>query len=283
MKLSFNTATCIVLLIFNGSLQATERIISAGGAVTELIYALGASSQLVAVDVTSQIPTTEDNLPSVGYHRQLGAEGILSLSPTMLIGSDEMGPESTLTLLKQANLPVYVINSHSNVDGLLKRIDQLAALTHKKANSEALKKNVKQQITALQSEQPKHKKRILYLMMHESRPANVAGANTTPNAIIELAGGINPAAEYLESYKPLAQESLIAMQPDVILISQRSYKRFADKQDILAKFPMLLATPAGQNQAIYSIDGKALVGGLGLKSLAESTRLKHLLYTKETL
>lgn len=282
MKLSFNTAACIALLIFNGSLPASERIISAGGAVTELIYALGASSQLVAVDVTSEVPT-EDNLPSVGYHRQLGAEGILSLSPTMLIGSDEMGPESTLTLLKQASLPVHVINSHSNVEGLLKRIDQLASLTHKEANSEALKENVKQQITALQSGQPKHKKRILYLMMHESRPANVAGANTTPNTIIELAGGINPAAEYLESYKPLAQESLIAMQPDVILISQRSYKRFTDKQDILAKFPMLRATPAGQNQAIYSIDGKALVGGLGLKSLAESTRLNRILYTKETL
>lgn len=283
MKLSLNAVTCLALLMFNTTAaQSAERIISAGGAVTELIYALGASDQLVAVDVTSSVPK-EDNLPSVGYHRQLSAEGILSLSPTQLIGSDEMGPESTLTLLQQANLPVHVINSQPTVDGLLKRVDQLAVLTHQEINSQQVKATIKEQVTQLAKNNPVQKKRILFLMIHEGRPANVAGANTTANTVIELAGGINPAAEHLDSFKPLAQESLIQMQPDVILLSERSYKMFTNKQQILAKFPMLLATPAGENLAIYSIDGKALIGGLGLKSLQESTRLNQLIYEKENL
>ncbi|TEW54158.1 hemin ABC transporter substrate-binding protein [Psychromonas sp. RZ22] len=282
MKSYFNTVFCIVLLMLNTSTYAAERIISAGGAVTELIYALGASSQLVAVDVTSVMPA-EDKLPSVGYHRQLSAEGILSLSPTMLIGSEEMGPYSTLKLLKQANLPVHIINSEATVTGLLQRVDQLAELTHEEANSKKLKQGIKQQVTALQATQPKQKKRILFLMMHEGRPANVAGANTTANTVIELIGGVNPAAEHLESYKPLAQESLIEMQPDVILISQRSYQKFKNKEAILLAFPMLAGTPAGKNKALYSIDGKALIGGLGLKSLQESSRLKQIIYSQKSL
>ena len=46
------------------------RIISAGSAVTELVLALGAEEQLVAIDVTSHFPQSE-NLPKIGYHRNL--------------------------------------------------------------------------------------------------------------------------------------------------------------------------------------------------------------------
>lgn len=54
--------------------EGTEKIVSAGASVTELIYALGAQSQLVGVDVTSVTPK-ESPLPKVGYHRALSAEG----------------------------------------------------------------------------------------------------------------------------------------------------------------------------------------------------------------
>lgn len=63
---------------------AQERIVSAGSTVTELILALGAEQQLVAVDVTSEVPSSL-NLPTVGYHRRLAAEGLLTLDPTHLI------------------------------------------------------------------------------------------------------------------------------------------------------------------------------------------------------
>ncbi|MDD1829549.1 ABC transporter substrate-binding protein, partial [Photobacterium sp. ZSDE20] len=69
------------------------RIISAGSAVTELVLALGAEEQLVGIDVTSRFPQS-DNLPKIGYHRNLSAEGLLALEPTTLIGSDEMGPDN---------------------------------------------------------------------------------------------------------------------------------------------------------------------------------------------
>lgn len=256
-----------------------QRIISAGSAVTELVLALGAEDQLVAIDVTSRFPQS-DKLPKIGYHRNLSAEGLIALQPTTLIGSDEMGPDTAISQLKSAGVDVEIVNTEASVEGLLKRIDQIAEITHTEENSKAVKESVNKKIAALEANQvPQNEaKKVLFLLLHEGRPANVAGGETSPNAIIELAGGINPAAESLTSYKPLSMESMVEMQPDVILVSGRSYQKMGGADAILKTLPMLAATPAGMNKQIITVNGSALVGGLGLASLAEAKRLNARIY-----
>ncbi|EGQ7940203.1 ABC transporter substrate-binding protein [Vibrio vulnificus] len=259
---------------------AQERIISAGSAVTELILALHAEQSLVAVDVTSQLPEGQQ-LPKIGYHRRLSAEGLLALSPTKLIGSDEMGPAPVLQQLKSTGVDIEVVNTQANVDGLKARIDQIAAILNKPQEAQQLKSQVDQQVQSLKANQPtEQKKKVLFLLIHEGRAANVAGTDTTPDAIIRLAGAINPAADKITAYKPLSSESMVEMQPDVILVSGRSFEKLGGPDAIIKMMPLLAATPAGQNKQIITIDGAALVGGLGLKSLAEAKRLNQLLYTQ---
>ncbi len=259
---------------------AQERIISAGSAVTELILALHAEQSLIAVDVTSQLPE-DQQLPKIGYHRRLSAEGLLALSPTKLIGSDEMGPASVLQQLKSTGVDIEVVNTQANVDGLKARIDQIAAILNKPQEAQQLKSLVDKQVQSLKVNQPTNqKKKVLFLLIHEGRAANVAGTDTTPDAIINLAGAINPAADKITAYKPLSSESMVEMQPDVILVSGRSFEKLGGPDAIIKMMPLLAATPAGQNKQIMTIDGAALVGGLGLKSLAEAKRLNQLLYTQ---
>ncbi|MDS1824796.1 hemin ABC transporter substrate-binding protein [Vibrio vulnificus] len=259
---------------------AQERIISAGSAVTELILALHAEQSLVAVDVTSQLPEGQP-LPKIGYHRRLSAEGLLALSPTKLIGSDEMGPAPVLQQLKSTGVDIEVVNTQANVDGLKARIDQIAAILNKSQEAQQLKSLVDQQVQSLKANQPtEQKKKVLFLLIHEGRAANVAGTDTTPDTIIRLAGAINPAADKITAYKPLSSESMVEMQPDVILVSGRSFEKLGGPDAIIKMMPLLAATPAGQNKQIMAIDGAALVGGLGLKSLAEAKRLNQLLYTQ---
>lgn len=256
---------------------AQERIISAGSAVTELILALHAEQSLIAVDVTSQLPDGQQ-LPKIGYHRRLSAEGLLALSPTKLIGSDEMGPAPVLQQLKSTGVDIEVVNTQANVDGLKARIDQIAAILNKPQEAQQLKSLVDQQVQSLKANQPTNqKKKVLFLLIHEGRAANVAGTDTTPDAIINLAGAINPAADKITAYKPLSSESMVEMQPDVILVSGRSFEKLGGPDAIIKMMPLLAATPAGQNKQIMTIDGAALVGGLGLKSLAEAKRLNQLL------
>ncbi|MFM2666021.1 ABC transporter substrate-binding protein [Vibrio mediterranei] len=261
------------------SATAAEKIVSAGASVTELIYALDAQSKLVGVDVTSVTPEGT-TIPKVGYHRALSAEGLLTLEPTLVIGSDEMGPKPALDQLSRVGVDVEVVDTSSTIEGLNHRIDQIAKLTNSEAKVVELKEKVAQQVEALNSNQPSQSnmKKVLFLLIHEGRPANVAGNGTTPDAIIKLAGGINPAASQIDSYKPLSNEAMVEMQPDVILVSGRSYEKMGGSDAVLKALPLLAATPAGKNGDIVTIDGHALVGGLGLKSLAEAKRINELLY-----
>lgn len=275
----FRAVGAMFIALASATSAAESRIVSAGSAVTELVFALEQQQQLVAVDVTSSLPANMA-LPKVGYHRQLSAEGILALGPNRIIGSDEMGPQTTLSQLRSAGVAVDIVNSEPTAQGLIERIEQIAQLTGAKAQGEALTQQVSQQVAHLQANQSNNShsaKKVLFLLLHEGRPANVAGAQTTPNAIIELAGGINPAAATITSYKPLSTEALVQMQPDVILVSGRSYDKLGGADAILEKMPMLAATPAGKNKRLIQIDGRALVGGLGLKSLAEAERLSTLI------
>ncbi|MDQ2107558.1 ABC transporter substrate-binding protein [Vibrio sp. 2017_1457_15] len=255
-------------------------MISAGSSVTELIFALGGQDQLIAVDVTSNEPRTRE-LPQVGYHRQLSAEGLLALNPTQLIGSEEMGPESTLRQLRSAGVKVNIINSDPHPQGLLERIDQIAQLIDRQSAAKTLKHQVNGTLEQLKEGQPAQSPlKVLFLLLHEGRAANVAGSNTIPDTLITLAGARNPAAEMISAYKPLSMEALITMQPDVILVSGRSYDQLGGAEAILEALPMLKVTPAGIHQRIITIDGHALVGGVGLKTIQEALRLQALLYPK---
>lgn len=258
---------------------AQERIISAGSAVTELIYALNAQDSLIAVDVTSKMPQTEQ-LPKIGYHRQLSTEGLLALQPTRIIGSDEMGPKSTLDLLSQSNVKVNIVNTKPTINGLLERIDEIALLTHHQDNAQHIKDEVNKKVAQLNSSIPEDtkQKKVLYLLLHEGRAPYVAGRDTTMDEMIRLAGAINPAQPLISSFKPLSIESMISMQPDVILVSNRSLAKLDGIDNIIKSIPTLALTPAGINKKIIGIDGSALVGGLGLATLDEAARLNTLLY-----
>src|SRR3546814_14751433 len=103
MRLNIRVVTlCVVMLASQGVLAAElpQRWVSAGGAVSEWVSALGGESKLVGVDTTSQHPEALRDLPSIGYQRQLSAEGVLSLRPQILVGTEEMGPPPVLSQLR---------------------------------------------------------------------------------------------------------------------------------------------------------------------------------------
>lgn len=67
---------------------AKQRIVTIGGDITEIVFALGAGDQVIARDSTSLVPEQVKSLPDVGYMRMLNPEGILSVKPTLIIASE---------------------------------------------------------------------------------------------------------------------------------------------------------------------------------------------------
>jgi iron complex transport system substrate-binding protein len=88
---------------------AAERIVTVGGDVTEIVYALGAGGEIVARDSTSLQPQAVQKLPDVGYMRMLNAEGILAMKPTMLLASELMQPSLVLKQVADSGVNVVTI------------------------------------------------------------------------------------------------------------------------------------------------------------------------------
>ncbi|WP_394209689.1 hemin ABC transporter substrate-binding protein [Enterovibrio calviensis] len=264
---------CMLISPLSMAADKETRIISAGSTVTELLFALGADNNVVAVDLTSRHYLDQRDIPVLGYHRQLAAEGLLALSPTHLLGSPDMGPDSTLQLLKQAGVTVEALPTGNSIDAFHDRVDTIAQITDTQQQGELIKKQVEERIGALNAQQPVNPPSVLFMMLSDGRPVTVAGDQTTVNTVIQLAGGNNPAAKESTSYKPLSAEAIVTMQPDYILVSDRTLEQVGGMDGMLKQQPLLAATPAFQNNKVIPIRGHSILGGFGLASLELATSL----------
>ncbi|EOD81244.1 Periplasmic hemin-binding protein [Grimontia indica] len=276
MKKNFKLGAAALLftgLLTSPAFAQDARIISAGSTVTELLFALGAEKEVVAVDLTSRHYLDGREIPVLGYHRQLSAEGLLALSPTHLVGSPEMGPESTLKLLKSANVDVQKLPTGTSIEDFNQRVDSVASITGTEDKGAEIKADVAEKIGKLNASAPEKRPSVMFVMMSDGRPLTVAGDETTVNTVIELAGGMNPAAKETTSYKPLSTESIVEMQPEYILVSERTLSQVGGIEGMVKQQPLLSATPAFKNDNIIPISGYAILGGFGLASLDLATDL----------
>src|SRR5579884_2540681 len=102
---------------FNNGASASadeQRIVCIGQAYNEMIYALGAQANLVGVDYSSTFPPEIKKLPTVGYHRALSAEGILSLHPTVIIHDNNIGPDAVVRQLQALRIPMKTFQAKND-------------------------------------------------------------------------------------------------------------------------------------------------------------------------
>lgn len=257
------------------------RLVSAGTGVTELVLALDAGNELIAIDSTSYVPDGLAHVAKLGYHRMLSAEGIIALSPTLVVGSDVMGPETTLNVLKQANIQVVQLPATNDEPQLMSNVDTLGQLLNRPDNAVKLKLDLHQQLQSLADKkqqisdagaQPK----ILFMLLQEGRGARVGGKGTAADTIIALSGAQN-IAEF-DGYKSMSQEGILSLQPDIILLSKRSDKPTEQTnaqiaKELIKEMPLLAHTPAGKNGHIQTLAPQALLGGLGISAISAADTL----------
>ncbi|WP_171018952.1 heme/hemin ABC transporter substrate-binding protein [Microbulbifer harenosus] len=262
-------------LVFTGAAAAAapERVISAGHSITELVLALGGGDSLIAVDSSTRLPAEFRPLPVVGYYRQLPVEGLLAQNPQLLVGGDHMGPATTLKLLQDSGVKILQLPEAGNGEELLRNIDRLAQELDKPAA--AIKQSVQAQLRALTAARAAlaQPPRILFVRAQQGRGLKAAGTGTSPDSLIRLAGGVNAVA--FEGYKQLSDEALVELRPDWILFSSDQAEQLNGGAELLQWQPLLKLTPAGKRSAFYSVDGYALLGGIGLASLKEAKKLNE--------
>jgi iron complex transport system substrate-binding protein len=256
------TAVATLALPLAGRAQP-RRIVSVGGALTETLFALGAEREIVGVDTTSLHPAAARALPSVGYARALSAEGVLSLSPTLLVATADAGPPAVLQQLKSARLPLEVVDSDHRFEGLIASTQRLAQLTGREAEGAQLITRLNGEWAAAttrtrQLAGGRPAPRVLFVLSHSMAQVRVAGRDTGADAMIRLAGGANAFSD-VAGYKPLTPEGAIAAAPELILATEQGLAA-AGGIDGLLKAPGLAATPAGRARRVVALDALLLLG-----------------------
>jgi len=104
-----------------------KRIVSIGGTVTEILYALGAEDRIVARDSTSFYPEAANSKPDVGYMRALSAEGILGQKPDLILMEEGSGPPPVLEILKASEVPMVVVSTPPDVAKIGQKIRDVGA------------------------------------------------------------------------------------------------------------------------------------------------------------
>lgn len=255
----------------------TSRLVSIGGSLTEIIYELGAEGQLIARDQTAIYPEAVNDLPDVGYMRQLAPEGVLSVSPTALLVIEGSGPPEALEVLSHAGVEYQTIPEAYSAEGVLVKVRGIGTVLGIEAEAEALASKLEGEFAALKArtEAITERKKVLFVLSSQGGQIQASGTGTAADGIIELAGAENVITEY-QGYRPLSEEAITAAAPDAIVMMDRGGDHAATDAELLAN-PAIALTPAGQNKAIYRLDGAYLLG-FGPRTAAAAGDLADLLY-----
>jgi iron complex transport system substrate-binding protein len=236
-----------------------QRVITLGGDITEIVYQLGAGDRLVARDSTSTYPPEAEALPDVGYFRQLGAEGVISLRPDLILASASAGPPEVLQQIAETGIRIEHLPDSHSADGLLDKVRQIAqALKMPEAGAALAMKLGKDleesqaKITAM-DDAPK----VLFIINTGSGALMAAGRETSADALIKLAGAENVFASH-DGYKTISLESAAASAPDAIALMAHTLKALGGPAKV-ADHPALKLTPAAKEKRIVARDGSYLL------------------------
>jgi iron complex transport system substrate-binding protein len=257
------TVVCLPQLAFGNEAgkKTARRIVSVGGGLTEIMYALGAEKELVGVDTTSLYPQAATKLPSVGYARALSSEGVLALSPTLVIATEDAGPPAVLRQIVTAGVPVSVLSANDKFEGVIERVRHVGALIEQTTRAGQLEAQLKQDwqrvrapILARKTSAP----RVLFILSHSPAQIMVGGRKTSADAMIAYAGARN-AVDGFDGFKPLTPEAVIAAQPDIVLFTEQGMTVVGGMDGAL-KLPGLAQTPAGQKRRIVALEAMFMLG-----------------------
>ncbi len=198
-----------------GTTTDALRIVSMSPTATEILFAVGASDHVVAVDKSSDFPPEAPTSNLDGFSPNV--EAIVAFDPTMvyLESSGDLQPA-----LETLGIEVVVQAAAVSLEDTYTQIREVGRLTGLTENAEMLASDLKQQIETLVANAPDASGLTYY---HELAPTLYSVTSTTfIGAVYELFGLRNvadPAEGSSFGYPQLSNEFLVDADPDLIFIA----------------------------------------------------------------
>lgn len=242
------------------SAASSNKIVSIGGSVTEIVFALGQEHRLVARDTTSVYPEAAHDLPDVGYIRALSPEGVMSMSPDLILMLEGSGPPEAVEVLKKAGIKIVDVPEGHTAQAILDKVAAVGDALGMPEEAKSLSLTLKEDLASAQDEAKTQTggAKVLFLFAARGGRLLAGGNDTAADGILELAGAENAVSDF-SGYKQISDEAIIAANPDVILMMTRAGHQGPSAAELF-QHPALALTSAGKNQNLIKMRGQYLLG-----------------------
>lgn len=260
-----------------------QRIVCLSKQYSEILFALGANQDLVAVDLSSTYPPEIKALPTVGYHRALSAEGIVSVKPTLVLHDNNVGPEAVIRQLEQLKIPIKVFETKAvDIPSAKKLVTEMGRYFHRETQAESLNQKLDLDMEKALRRANTYSTKPKVVLIHFGRAMNIYLTITrasTAGSMIEWAGGeISIPGE--RGMVQLSPEMIALADPDIILLTDFGYDRLGSPERV-ATLPGVGSTRASKSKRIYRVEEHDLVY-IGPRTGENVLKLQELIHAGET-
>ena len=238
------------------------RIVCVSKHLTEMMFALGKGHDIVACDLTSTFPDSAKLLPTVGYHRALNPEGIISMKPDLVMHSNDIGPASVIPQLEKVGLTVKTFGAANTFDSAKLVLLELGKFFGVEARADSLINKMDNDMLLVKQMRAQAKDSPTVMIIHYGQANNnffvMSGRNGAGDRMIKSAVG--KSAKYDgKGARQLSAEAIAAANPDIIIATNFGFDKMGGTIEGFKTVPGVALTNAAKNNRIYRFEEHDLV------------------------
>lgn len=244
--------------------KVPSRVVSLAPSITEILFAIGAEDRIAAVTQYCDYPPEAKN-KTLLKGTNPSAEQIVALKPDLvLIPLDFVKPD-LVQQLDRLKIPIFLVTATS-IEDVLAQIQTMARIVANQQAGDSVASAMRQRIaTVTKSVGARPRPRVLYVL--NTDPLQTVGPGSFIHQLIELAGGINIAAEAGAAYPRLSLEDVIARDPEYLIFPAGDQEGIPDEErQQWRRWPSLSAVKHGRLVSVPSVlvdrPGPRIVDGL---------------------
>lgn len=194
-----------------------HRIVSLSPTATEMLYAINAGAQVVAVDEQSNYPANAPITRLSGFTPNI--EAIAAYTPDLVIASDDTS--GLVHGLGALNIPTLIQPAAKNLADTYAQIKQLGAATGHAAQADSVDQKMRSDVAGIVASIPKTSKALT--VYHELDDTYYSATSNTfigqAYALLGLKNIADGATATAPDYPQLSAEYIVASSPDMIVLA----------------------------------------------------------------
>ncbi len=231
------------------------RIVSLAPSNTEILFAVGAGTEVVGVTKYCNYPAEAQSREQIGGFsaKTISVEKIVALKPDLVVAGDE-SQQPVIDALVQLNIPVVALKAGTFED-VYTNIELVGQITGHDDQARPVVAGMRERVDAVVAkvaEIPQAERPSVFWEVFDE-PLMTAGPSTFIGQMIDLAGGVNVFADIAEEYPKISAEEVVRRNPAVIMGPNSHGDKLTP--ELIAQRPGWQGIAAAQAGRIVLIDG----------------------------